>query len=296
MADASAVAKGAHAQVRALGSYPQPLEEPLERLIVPTKRRVRLRDIVRHRNVIRVLAARDFKARYKQAVMGPVWLFVQPLVMLLAFLVAFRGLGHVRSSGQPYVVFVLVGLTAWAFFSSSVSMGTGSLAANGNFIRFTPVPRVAFPVAGIISSAPAFLITATAMIVAAIVDGALSPRVMLLPFGLAWLMLLIAGVVAMLSSVTVRYRDITGVLPFILGIGVFFVPVGYSLSGLSSHIRVLVELNPLSGIIESWRWMVLPGYSPRILPIVLAMALTVGILIIGWRVFTRLEPFMADVI
>src|SRR5829696_8603685 len=102
-----------------------PLESPEVRRIRPTKRRVKLADFYRDAPVIRVLAARDFKVKYKQSLLGPLWLFFQPLALLAGFLIAFRGLADVES-GTPYVPFALVGLSAWAFFQAAMTIGTAA--------------------------------------------------------------------------------------------------------------------------------------------------------------------------
>src|SRR3954462_4944718 len=95
------------------------LVDPGERIIKPAKRRLRLRDLAKDAAVVRVIASRDFKIKYKQSALGPLWLVFQPLALLLAFLVAFQGLGNVHRSGVPYVVVALVGRTGWAFFHVS---------------------------------------------------------------------------------------------------------------------------------------------------------------------------------
>jgi lipopolysaccharide transport system permease protein len=271
-----------------------PLEEPIERVIVPAKRRLRLRDIFRETSLIRVLATRDFKVKYKQSLLGPLWLVFQPLALLIAFVVAFRGLGEVKTSGVPYAVFSLVGLTAWAFFQAAMTIGVASLITNANFIRFTPCPRPAFPLAAIIASLPAFAVTAAGAVISAAATGNLSPRVVLLPLGLAWLILLTAGVVAIGASLAVRYRDMISALPFLLQLGVFFAPIGYSLAGLSPFMRKVVELNPLTGLIESFRWMTLSGYTPVAGAVIAALVETTVLVVAGWFLFTRLETTMAD--
>ena len=273
-----------------------PLEDPTERVVAPVKRRIRFRDLIRMWPVIRVLAARDFKVKYKQSLLGPLWLVFQPLAMLAAFVIAFRGLGKVHTSHVPYAVFALVGLSAWAFFQASLTIGTSSIITNASFVRYTPCPRPAFPLAATIASLPSFAITVTAAIIAAAATGHLSVRVLLLPLGLLWLLALTVGVIAITSSFSVRYRDMISALPFLLQVAVFVVPVGYSLSGLSSTIRHIVELNPLTGIIEAWRWMVLSGYQPSATPIIISLALTAVLGVTGWRVFSKRETTMADVI
>lgn len=271
-----------------------PLEDPSERVIVPAKRRLELRQLPRDLAVIQVLAARDFKIKYQQSVLGPLWLIFQPLALLLAFLVAFKGLGNVHTSNEPYVVFTLVGLSAWSFFQSAMTVGSSAVLTNWHLVRYTPCPRPAFPLAAMIAALPSFAVVGSAAIVGATVTGHLSPRVLLLPIGVLWLLVLTAGVVGITSSLAVRYRDIISALPFMLQVGVFVVPVGYALAALSPVVRHIVELNPLTGLIEAWRWMVLSGYSPTLLPIFISLAVTGVLAVTGWRVFSRIETTMAD--
>jgi lipopolysaccharide transport system permease protein len=266
----------------------------VERLIAPAKRRLKLRDVPREAPVIRVLAARDFKVKYKQSMLGPLWLVFQPLALLAAFLVAFRGLADVQTSGIPYAVFALVGLSAWAFFQASMTIGAASVITNIAYVRFTPCPRPAFPLAAVIASLPSFAVTATGAVLAAAATGHLSPRVVLLPLGLAWLMLLTIGVVAIAASLAVRYRDIISALPFLLQVGLFLAPVGYSLAELSPTVRVIVDLNPLTGVIEALRWMMLSGYHPAFEPIGVSLVGTLALAVGGWLIFSRLETTMAD--
>jgi lipopolysaccharide transport system permease protein len=272
---------------------PAPLESPVVRRIVPTKRRLKLIDFYRDAPVIRVLAARDFKVKYKQSLLGPLWLLFQPIALLAAFLVAFRGLADVQS-GTPYIPFALVGLAAWAFFQASMTIGSAAFISNFTLVRFTPCPRLAFPVAGLIASVPSFVVTITGALIAAAVSGILSAKLILLPFGFAWLFLLTAGVVAITATLTVRYRDMLSAMPFLLQVGLFLAPVGYPLSELDTTVRVIVDLNPLTGLIEAWRWMVLSGYVPSFEPIGVSLILTPLIVLAGWRIFARFETTMAD--
>jgi lipopolysaccharide transport system permease protein len=270
------------------------LEWPVERVIKPAKRRLRLRDLPGYAPLIRVLATRDLKVRYKQSVLGPIWLLFQPVALLVGFLVAFQGLANVETSGVPYVLFALVGLSVWAFFQSAMTIGTASIVTNANLIRYTPSPRSAFPIATIIASLPSFAVTTAAAFLATILAGHLSPRILLLPFILAWLLLLTVGTVALLSSLTVRYRDINSVLPFLLQVAVFLAPIGYPLGKLPPKATWLVNLNPITGVTEAMRWVMISGYEFAAKPICISLVVTPVIAFIGWRVFTRIETVMAD--
>jgi lipopolysaccharide transport system permease protein len=274
---------------------PRELESQVVRIIKPVKRRIRLQDIWAGRQVISVLAGRDFKAKYKQSLLGPIWLVFQPLALLAAFFIAFRNLANVQP-GVPYSVFALSGLSVWAFFQASMTIGTASIISNLTLVRFTPCPRFAFPIAGIMASLPSWAVTTAGALVAAVVTGTLSPRALLLPFGTLWLFLLTVGFVALASSVSVRYRDILSVLPFLLQLGVFLAPVGYPLAQLGPFARRLVELNPMTGLIESWRWMIIDGYPADATAVIYSLVITALVVFAGWRVFTRVETTMADVI
>jgi homopolymeric O-antigen transport system permease protein len=270
------------------------LEWPGERVIKPAKRRLKLRDLPQQASVIRVIAARDFRAKYKQSILGPLWLLIQPLALLVAFFIAFRSVGDVEVNGEAYLPFVLAGLSVWGFFQAAMTIGTSSLISSHTYVRFTPAPRSAFPIAAVIASLPAFAIAGLAAVIAAAATGSLSPRVVLVPFLLVWLVALTQGVVGITSALAVRYRDIVNALPLVLQIGVFVAPVGYPLATLFPTLRFFVELNPLTGVIEAMRWMLLAGYSPAPEAIGLGAATTVLAIAMGWRIFTRLETTMAD--
>jgi lipopolysaccharide transport system permease protein len=246
--------------------------------------------------VVRVLAVRDFKAKFKQSLLGPVWIFLQPLALLAAFLVGFHAVATIKTSGVPYVVFVLVALGAWTYFQASLSMGAVSVVTNAQLMQRTACPRLAFPIAALIANLPSLAVPLVAGVAAAAITGELSPRVLLLPLGLLWLIAATAGVVAMTSALNVRYRDLLAVLPLILQVGVFFSPIGYQVSDLPSWARIVIGLNPLAGVMETWRWMVLPIHPPSVGLIATSLAVTIVLVLAGWFVFTRSEPTMADVV
>ncbi|MFL5908430.1 MAG: ABC transporter permease [Solirubrobacterales bacterium] len=258
-----------------------------------TKRRIRLTDLLRENSVVQVLASRDFKVKYKQSLLGPIWLIFQPLALLGAFLIAFRGLGNVEP-GTPYLVFALGGLMVWSFFQAAMTIGSASLMTNFTLVRFTPCPRFAFPLASTIASLPSLGATVVGAIFAAVVTGTISPRAVLLPVGFLWLFLLTIGTVFIASSLAVRFRDIISVVPFLLQLGVFLAPIGYPLSSLSEPIRILIDFNPLTGMMEAFRWALIAGYSPSFEPIGVSLAMTAVIAVSGWLIFSRLETTMAD--
>jgi lipopolysaccharide transport system permease protein len=138
------------------------------------------------------------------------------------------------------------------------------------------------------------LVTAAGALILAAATGNLSIKVLLAPIVLVWLFILTTGIVGLAAALTVRYRDIVSALPFLLQVGVFLAPVGYSVAQLSDVVRGIVYLNPLTGVIEAWRWMVLSGYEASFEPVAAALIMTVVLVTLGWWVFSRTETTMAD--
>jgi ABC-type polysaccharide/polyol phosphate export permease len=268
----------------------------LELRLEPVTTRIRLDNIAAMLPVVRVLALRDFKAKFKQSVLGPLWVFLQPLALLAAFLVALHAVAPIGTDGVPYAVFVLVALGAWAYFQASLSMGAVSLVTNAQLMQRTACPRLAFPVASLIANLPSLAVPLVAGVAAAAATNELSPRVLLLPLGLVWLIMATAGTVTLTSALTVRYRDLLAVLPLVLQVGVFFSPIGYQAADLPGVARTLIGLNPLTGVMETWRWMILPIKPPDAGLIAISLAVTLVLVLGGWFVFTRSEPTMADVV
>jgi lipopolysaccharide transport system permease protein len=263
--------------------------------IQPARSRVQLRDLLVNGPVIRVLAARDLKAKFKQSLLGPVWILIQPLSLLGAYVVGFHGVAKVGTDHVPYAVFALAGISIWSYFQATLVAGTASIVSNGALVMKTACPRSAFPAAALLSNAPSFLIPFVASLIATILTGLASPRMLLLPIPALWAMLITAGVISITSAVTVRFRDLIQAVPFLLQFGAFVVPVGYAISTLSPGLRFVVSLNPLTGVFEAWRWAMF-GTQPYMPSVYIALGLGVILFWLGWRLFARMEVRMADVI
>jgi lipopolysaccharide transport system permease protein len=264
--------------------------------IEPVRSRLQLSAILRSAPVIKVLAQRDLKARYKQSLLGPIWIAFQPLALLAGYVVGFRGVTTIGTGHVPYAVFALAGITIWAYFQAAAVAGTASIVSNGALVMKTSCPRFAFPLASLLSCLPSLLVPFAASIVAAVVAGLASPRLLLLPLPILWLFVVTTGLIACTSAITVRFRDLVSAIPFLLQVGAFVVPVGYPVSTLSPTLRAIVSLNPLTGVIEAWRWVVLDTGRPYMTAIYLSLAIGALTIVGGYRVFGRFEVRMADVI
>jgi lipopolysaccharide transport system permease protein len=203
---------------------------------------------------------------------------------------------HVKTGGVPYAVFALAGVTFWSYFQAGMIAGTSSILGNGALVRKSPCPRFAFPIAALLSTLPSFLVPFIGTLVASAAIGRLSLRLLLIPGVVVWLFALVVGIVLISSSVSVRFRDLLSALPFLLQVGAFLVPVGYPVDRLSATLRLLVSLNPLTGVIEAWRWVVLDAHNIYVPSLYISLAFAALLLVVGWKVFGRFEVRMADVI
>jgi lipopolysaccharide transport system permease protein len=259
----------------------------------PAKSRLRLARLLTDKPVIWALARRDLKARYKQSALGPAWVVFQPLALLVAFTIGFHSVAHVRTEGVPYALFALTGLVVWTYFQAVTMSAVGSLVNNYPLVRWTACPRMALPLATLVSNLPSFAVPAAAALIAAGADGFAGVQTLLVPFLFAWLVVLVAAVAIVMSAISVRARDVLSVTPFLLQVMLFLAPVAYGTSQLSPALRAVISLNPLTGLIEAWRWSLL-GITPSTTAVVISLALTTVAIVVAWRLFTSLEVTMAD--
>jgi ABC-type polysaccharide/polyol phosphate export permease len=264
-------------------------------IIRPAKRRVRLRELVTGFEVARMIGQRDIKAKYKQSALGMLWLLIGPLGMLIAVTIAFSGVTSVHTGDVPYMVFALVGLTVWTYMQMSITIGATAIVGNSSLVRRSTVPRLALVFGGLLGNLPAASVMLAASVVLAAIYGVLPLQAFLLPVLLVWLLALVGGIALLISSVAVRFRDVTSVIPLVLQAGLFVSPVGYPLAGAPANIHTLLMLNPVSGMIEAWRWSLL-GIAADTTVIAISLGWTALLAVSGWIVFSRLEVHFADVI
>jgi ABC-type polysaccharide/polyol phosphate export permease len=262
------------------------------RVNVPTRHRVKLREFWTSLSVARMIGLRDIKVKYKQSALGPLWLVLQPVGLLAAMVVAFSAVAGIDTGDVPYTVFALLGLAIWTYFTMGLSSATVVFGANGPLVRRSPCPRLALVTAALIGSLPPFLVLMPASVIAAAVTVGLPIQALLLPVVIAWLFAFMAGVTLLVSSLSGRFRDMVAFAPMLIQAGIFLTPVGYPLA-IAGKAVTIVALNPVSGLIEAWRWCAL-GLSPNVFSLCAAAVWTVGLLLFGWYVFSRMEPRFAD--
>lgn len=270
--------------------------------IHPPKRwsAVGLSDIWLYRELLYFLALRDVKVRYKQAVIGAGWAVIQPVFMMLVFWVFLGKLAGVSSQlkGVPYNVFAFAGLVPWLLFANGVTGASDSLVNSSNLISKVYFPRLIIPLAAVAAWIPDFFIGFVVLLAVMTVQGiAPATTVLFMPAFLALGVVVTLSAAVWLSSLNVAYRDIHYVAPFFIQLGLFLTPVTYPATLVhSSRLRILFGLNPMTGVVEGFRWAVLGGGPAPWGAVGQSLGVSAVILGAGVLYFRRVEQFFADVI
>jgi lipopolysaccharide transport system permease protein len=257
-----------------------------------------LRELWAYRELAYFFIWRDLKVRYKQTLFGALWAVIQPFLLMVVFTLFLGRVSGAAPAGIPYPLFAFAGLVPWMLFSQSLVTSSSSLVGASNLIQKVYFPRLLLP----ISAVGSFLLDfGIAMVVLALLMafyGILpSPTVLwLVPLtALALATSLAAGIV--LAAVNVRYRDVRHAVPFLVQLWLFASPVAYSADLVPERWRAFYELNPVTGVLEGFRWALLgSGTPPPVGSIVASAIVTLVLLIAGLAYFRRVERTFADVI
>lgn len=255
-------------------------------------------DLWRYRELFYFLAWRDILVRYKQTAIGVIWALLRPFLTMVVFTVVFGKLGKFPSDGAPYAVMVFAAMLPWQFFANSLSEASNSLIGNANLISKVYFPRLIIPSSAVITSFVDFLISGVIMIGLMLwyqfVPGW---RILTLPLFIAIAFAAAMGIGLWLTALNVKYRDFRYIVPFIVQIGLYISPVGFSSSVVPEKWRLLYSLNPMVGVIDGFRWAILGGNSTiHWSSFMLSNGLVLFFLVTGIWYFRKTEKTFADVI
>lgn len=257
-----------------------------------------LRELWHYRDLLYVLTRRDIAVRYKQTAVGIAWAVLQPVGLAVVFAV-FLGIVFDRSpsGGIPYAVFLLCGFTIWVCISQAVGRGAQSTVSSAELIEKVYFPRVIIPIAAIVPPIVDFGIGFVVLLATMLAYGLVPPiQIALAPLVFLIAMALVLGASLLLSGLAVKYRDVLIGVPFVLQVAVYASAVIYPLSLAPESARPFLGANPLVGLMETFRWTVIPGAdSPGLLLLVPAAASIVA-MIAGLLYFHRTERSFADII
>ena len=243
------------------------------------------------------LTRREVKGRYSQSLFGAGWAIAQPLATMAVFTLVFARLGQMPSGGAPYPLFAYAALVPWFFFSNSVMSGTMSLVTYRNIVTKTYFPREIVPLAQV-SSRLVDLAASSALFIVLMIyyRVGVGPWGAMVPAFLALLLLFTVGVTLTTSAINVFYRDVNPVVQIGLQLWLYLTPVAYPLSAVPERYRPFFLANPLTGVVEGLRQVLVFGREPDWQVAGISAALIVGIFVIGVTLFKSTDKYFADVI
>jgi len=258
---------------------------------------LQLSDIWHFRELLALFAWRDVLVRYKQTVIGILWALIRPLLTILVFTFVFGKLGGLPSEGVPYPLLTFAAVLPWQLFATALGDSSVSVVGNAHILSKVYFPRVLIPISAVIASLVDFAISLVIFLIALAVYGVpFSPRLLALPLYIALCITFGLGLGFWFSALFVRYRDVRHLVPFIVQLGIYISPVGFSSDIVPERWRTLYALNPLVAVIDGFRWCTLGQPALRLGEITGAVAVSVILLISGIYYFRQTERTFADLV
>lgn len=294
-----------------LASRPSPLatssasaEEHWDLIIRPKRHLldVNLREVWDYRDLLYMFVKRDIVTVYKQTILGPVWFFVQPIMTMLTYVVVFGNIAKISTDGIPAPLFYLSGITLWNYFSESFNKTSGTFTSNAHIFGKVYFPRLIVPLSVVISNVIKFFIQFGLFLVMwfwyLVSADAVQPNLWLLAAG--YCLVLMAGLGLgfgiIFSSLTTKYRDLTFLIQFGVQLGMYATPIIYPMSTLSEKYQRVLWWNPISHIIEAFKYGFLGSGQASIRGLTYATVFTVISLAIGVIIFNKTEQTFMDTV
>ena len=256
-----------------------------------------LKDLYAAKDLLFAWTGRNIRGRYQQSALGWLWAIIQPAAAVIIFTLIFTRIVPIDTGDTPYIIFSYVAVVPWTFLSTSLTDMSASLVANMNLIKKIYFPREAIPIAAMLARLMDFGVAAALIIILMIIYEMplYLPGLLFLPLILAIQMTLLLGLGMGLSALNVFYRDVQSVLTLVIQIWFYASPIIYPVTMIPEKFRTLYFLNPMAGILESYRDVLIHARMPGIylLP---SAAVAVIVFVIGYWSFKRVEFKFADVV
>ena len=252
--------------------------------------------LFRHRMLIQSLVARDLKARYRGSVLGFLWSFINPLLLMLTYGIVFTyWLPMKTPQTEPYFLFLFCGILPWSWFNASVLESSGVLMAGSNLIKKVLFPAEVLPLVNVFANLFHFLLGLPIILVCLVFYGRLTPAALLLPLPMLVQLLLTIGVALFVSALTVHFRDVQNILGHVLHLWFWATPIIYFYADARGEaLRPFLRWNPLTHIVFSYQQMLFEGHFDHWRGLLLAGAAALATFWIGARFFDRLRDTLAE--
>ena len=255
------------------------------------------KELREYRDLFYFLVLKDIKVRYKQTVLGGLWAIIQPFFSMIVFTLFFGKLAKLPSDGVPYPIFNFAAMVAWTYFANAIAGSGNSLIGNTQLLSKVYFPRIIIPLtpvfAGLLDFFIAFMMLIGMMVYFNIYP---TPMIFLLPFLVALMMFTASGVGTFLAALNAKYRDIRYTIPFLVQLWMFASPIVYSSTMIPEKYRFIYGLNPLAGIIEGFRSILLKTVAFPTQMVVVSVFMSLILFVIGISYFKQIERYFADII
>lgn len=274
------------------------MTEPLH-VIRPAEQRwlPDLAELWAFRDLCLALGKRDITLRYRQTLLGVVWVVLQPMIAGSVFSVIFGRVAKLESGTESYFLFAYAGFVAWSGFANALGRASASVLGQGNLVTKVFFPRLVLPVSALFSTIVDFIVGLTSLgVILLIMKIPITLAVLTLPLWITLLFAMGLGLGTMAAALSVRFRDVQHALPVLVQLLLYASPVAYATAVVPAAIRPWFELNPLTGALDGFRWALLGTATPGTLSIAVTVIGAALSLLAGAAIFARFERQIADVI
>ena len=256
-----------------------------------------LGDLWHYRELLFFLTWRDLRVRYKQTILGAAWAILQPLLTMVVFSAVFGYFAKLPSQDIPYPIFTYTALLPWQLFAYALTQSSSSLVADRNLITKVYFPRLIVPLSSIVSGVVDFAVAFPLWLVMMLAYRIpLTWRILTLPLFILFALMTATAIGLWLSALNVKYRDVRYTLPFLTQFWMYATPIAYSSTIVPESWRWLYSLNPMTGVVEGFRWALLGTENPLGWPIFISILAVLALLVSGVMYFKRTEDSFADLI
>lgn len=249
--------------------------------------------LFQYREFLNTSIKKEIRGKYKKSFLGILWSFLNPLLMLMVYAIIFPII--LKSPEKNYVMFLMTALIPWTFFTTVVTQGASTIVANGNILKKVYFPREILPISTVTSGLVNFLISCVIIFIFLIFTGiGFSKYILLLPLVIFIEYLFLLGIVLILSSVTVYLRDLEHIIGVVIQALFYGTPIVYSLSTIPEKFMWVFRLNPMAYIVQGYRDILYYQVMPDLGGLSLILALSIGLVLIGYQIFNHLQKNFAE--
>ena len=263
---------------------------------------LKLREAWQYRDLIWLFTKRSFLVSYKQTILGPLWLIINPLLTSLIYVVLFGNIAKLGTDGIPQMLFYLGGTALWSYFSSCLTGNSSTFTGNAHLFGKVYFPRLVMPVSQVIGAMIRFgiqMIPVVILLAYYLITGVVHPHYelwILLPFLLLWLGLLGMGFGILISGMTTKYRDLSVLVSFGMQLLLYGTPVVYPLTTVPGSLKIISLINPVTMPMEIFRYILFGNGSICLWSVALSLAITVLVALLGIILFNKVERIFIDTV